>query len=257
MMNREFTGALSESYISAGHWISEELPDGCTVLVSHQSMVASIYFFSRGRFAKIGKVPQIRSDRKIKESHMDDHSNIIFLSSRYARNLPENYICVLTEKQLFAKLEKGLSTLVRSDDPSKPIDAWWGKKDSERHPEEYVRMFQKVDYIAIGGRRNYLSRYFDMNRTFEKLKEFNGGEVKLYQVVGSESLESFTPMVSNYLILYLTKLRKYDPNKYDWYVDDFFRPVRGWSREEVNKIACLSKNGDSREFTFVENGKLY
>lgn len=118
----------------------------------------------------------------------------------------------------------------------------------------------KIDYILVQRRRNYLTLYFDRNDCFEKIATFVGaGAIKIYRRKDIENRDSFIlkPLISRNAVLYLARLKSKEPAKFQYFLGDIFSPLLGWDLRMVEELISLEKNRDSDRFTYVENGKIY
>lgn len=220
-LERRIVGNFGKSPELAGIWIEKNIPAGSRLMVSKPSEGKGIYFYSGGDYP-IYEMPVIQSNRECQAPmEKKDLDAVIFMSAWTSKVDPRNKLYVLAEDDLHVAI-KDLG----------------------------------IDYIIVNKRRNYLSKYFSSNTGFSLIKTFADGEIKIYRVVATEQTQPFKPMVSMNLISYLNRLRKEDPSHLDWYHEQFFKPLLGLDRRQIDVLRKLSKKKNSR-FNVVRNSQIY
>lgn len=205
----------------AGEWIRDNMSSGDRLMVSRPSEGSPVYFHSFAT-CPIFIMSIVSSNRLDEHSRSCADKNMIFVSSWSAKNDPSNKMFALTEEDLFESIE--------------------GKK---------------ITYIMVNRRRNYLSLYFDENKSFELVKEFGGGEIKIFKVLALQGADSLKTLVSSNAVQYLKKIRKKDSTKFDWYREEYFGRVFGWDKNRFAQMLNLENNKDSILFELVDNGRIY
>ncbi len=213
--------SYGQVYKEAGEWIKNNLPVGSRIMMSKRSEAKPLYFFSMGKHP-IFEMSVMYSNQPDTFSLRKTDDRVIFISSWSTKNVACNKICSLTEE----KLLEGIND-------------------------------KQIDYIVVSKRRNYLSLYLDANSSFEKIKEFGDGEVKVYKVKQLHKVASFKPLVSNYVIAYLNTLRKKDIDKLNWYKEKYFNQLLGWDKNQIDQLLLLKNRKESEMFELVDNGRIY
>ena len=231
--NTEFKVAdlYNESDKEAGDWIKSQLPAGSCIMVS-RSGDRPIYFYAEAIYPIIGfPEPYLSTGKGMNRMNDQDfrdrnkpNNNVICLTSWSYLADPRNWISALTEQDLFAIIKE-----------------------------------KSVKYAVIHRWTNYLTLYFDYNKAFKKIKEFDSGKIKIYEVGDISNSAGFKPMIVRRLILYFKELERTSPETINWYVEKFFKPLLGWNKKTVDKIVNLptepSIEGD--DFNVVASGKTY
>ncbi len=205
----------------AGEWIRDNMSFGDRLMVSRPSEGSPVYFHSFAT-CPIFIMPVVSSNRLDEYTRSCADKNIIFVSSWSAKNDPSNKIFALTEDDLFESIEG-----------------------------------RKITHIMVNRRRNYLSLYFDENKSFELVREFGGGEVKVYKVKELRKVTSFKPLISNYVIAYVNTLRKKDIDKLNWYKEKYFNQLLGWDKNQIDQLLLLKNRKESEMFELVDHGRIY
>ena len=206
---------------TSGEWIKKNIPNGSHLMVSKPSEGKGIYFYSGGQYPMF-IMPVIQSNKLAYVEETRTGDSVIFVSSWIPKIDPRNKIFSLTQKQLFNSLKK-----------------------------------YKIEYIIVNKKRNYLSLYFNEHPGFSRVAEVGDGKIKIYKVDFIEENINFKPMISQNIVVYFRKLKKKDPLKIDYYVDNYFKPLLGWNREIVEQMISVEDKQKFKKFTYVNNGKVY
>ena len=193
-------------------WITENIPEKATIMCEWYKM-RSIYFFSNGR-NKMCAIPIRQSGRKYP---MGQHETVSKKNGELYRvkceRMPlflwSNYDQVSPKYGLFAFCECDILDRIRSE---------------------------KVGYVIVTKRRNFLSLYFDKSPCFRKIHETNQGENKIYQVLCTESISVFEMMAGSHLVDYLKAVEEEKPRKYDFLMNHFLPNRLGLSKEAIRGI---------------------
>ena len=195
-----------------GDWITENIPGNATIMCEWYKM-RSIYFFSNGR-NKMCSIPIRQSGRKYP---MGQHETVSKKNSelysvkceRMPLFLWSNHDQVFPGASLFAFCECDIFDRIRSE---------------------------KVDYVIVTKRRNFLSLYFDKSLCFRKIHETNQGENKIYQVLCTEPISGFEMRTGSRLDDYLKAVEKEKPRKYDFLMNHFLKNRLGLTKEAIQGI---------------------
>jgi len=178
-------------------WIKNNIPEGSRLMMSKSSEAKPIYFYSMADYP-IFVMPVIHSNNIEKVFDRSHKDSVIFISSWSSKVVPVNTIYALFEDELVKAIQDN-----------------------------------RIDYIIVAKKRNYLSLYFDSGNGFKKIREFGGGEIKIYKVNEANKLEGFNPLVSKQARKYIGLLRKDEPLRYENLKQTFFKGVLGFNEKEI------------------------
>ncbi|WP_373031378.1 ArnT family glycosyltransferase [Sulfurovum sp.] len=218
---RSVIGIFTDKEKKCGEWISRNLPIGSKFAVSVPSEGKGIFFYSGGGYP-IKIMPVLQSNKLAPNYEKQKDDRVIFLSSWSRYDVPLNKIFSLSENDFLASIKEN-----------------------------------KVDYIIVNKRRNYLTFYLDDNMNFSKIKEFGGGTIKIYRVLGSKKKKHFKTLISRQIRSYFRILKKNDSARVDRYVNEFFKPVLGWEMEEVDQMIMLPYKANASNVLWVNNWEIY
>jgi hypothetical protein len=218
---RKMRGTFGEDSKQCGSWIRKHLPEDSRLLVSKPVEGEPIYFYSLAKYP-IFVMPVIQSNIMPHGIAIKRNESIIFLSAWTAKTDPKNKLFLLTEDDLLTYIEE-----------------------------------KKIDYIIVQKHRNYLSKYFDRNESFNKIVEFGNGAIKVYKVDNTRPIAKFNMMISRKLITYLKSLIDNNSDKFMWYVDNFFEPLLNWNNEKVKELLQLNNDNILKNAVVVKENKIY
>ena len=193
-------------------WITKNIPEKATIMCEWYKM-RSIYFFSNGR-NKMCAIPIRRDGRK---QPMGQHETVSKKNSELFK-----YRCEMTPLFLWSNHDLAF--------PRFGLFAFCECDILDRIRAE------KVDYVIVTKRRNFLSLYFDKSPCFKKIHETNQGENKIYQVVCAESDSGFEMRIGSHLVDYLKAVEEEKPRKYDFLMNHFLPNRLGLTKEAIQGV---------------------
>jgi len=133
----------------------------------------------------------------------------------------------------------------KADNKSKVLFIWPNLNNPKAH--NYLKLFleepllsciqqNRIQYIIVTYRRNFISLYFDENPGFRKVAEFSMGKIKIYQVRKPGKLNQFHTKIGTNLPKFLKNLKNRKPEEYTLLTEKYFRNYLGISEKDISKI---------------------
>lgn len=105
----------------------------------------------------------------------------------------------------------------------------------------------RIDYVIVSERRNFLSKYFDANPGFNKLAQFYEGRLKVYDVLNTDPLTDLKTCITRRTSQFLINLKEKDRNRYLWFKNQLIQKNLGWGEDEMRMIEERNYSGDYEE----------
>lgn len=198
-------------------WIKTNIPLTSKIMLSEREYIIDKYFMEEQHHRYIGM--PINEVRRIEIDNI--HKNRIIMISGILRGKPSNSdILILDEQRLFNKI-KG----------------------------------NKIDYVLVNKRHNYLSFYFEQNDSFQKIKEFENGAIKVYKIGELKERIHFKPLMVYDLFHYFAFFKEKYPIKYENDITKILHPLFNLDKNTIDAFLEIKKQNN--EFTLVYSGTVY
>lgn len=204
-----------------GEWVKSNIEPGTNLMVSKGLEGEGIYFYAGGNYP-VYVMPVVESN-KTYENFKRGRKLIFLASNSKDYKYPLTKIYALAEIDLFRSISNN-----------------------------------KIDYIIVNKRRNYLSLYFDNNENFEKINDFREGKIKIFKVLNSKKINNnFCTLVSNEIVIYLNDLNKNNIYKFNQLKTDFLYNILGLNQSKVNALMNLMEDRSNKNYLWVKERKIY
>lgn len=206
-------GWHGEPFKRAAAWLDKNLEPGSSVMCEWHGM-RSLYFFTDGKFKMVPIPLRLSRHRFIGGHHEQRYDSYpdyeqskgeqpLFLWSTYnkASSNPKYYLLALCESDLVERMER-----------------------------------EKTGYVIITAHRNFLDIYFSGHRCYEKIKEFDGGKIRVYKVRCIGKKTSHTMRLGSNIKKYLEMVKKEQPRRYEHIRDHFLGEKLAFSHNDIDTI---------------------
>lgn len=215
--NWEATGSHNKTTREIGEWLTQNIPKNSTILCDDQFLRA-IYFFAQGRYP-FYRIPYTWSTEISilgRQETTTKSKKVLFVWSHGGPN-PSSLLAALTEENLLKEIKE-----------------------------------QSIDYLIVTGGHNFISLYLGKNPGFTRIKDFENGRIKIYQINADRlmPLPGFETHVGNLTDDYLKALQEKNPKEYERLESEYFREALGWDETDIEKLF-------DGEYPPIEQYKIY
>lgn len=225
------SGWHDDNVRQAGEWIKDNVPAGESIMCDW-FWKESIYFYSRGccPFYSIpftylpdgvtGAMDE-KSFKRLPTPEQSFQERPLFLLSVLNKINPETSLVFLNQEELLDNIKQ-----------------------------------HNICYVIVTWRRNFLSKYFEANPGFKKVRQFGKGQIKIYKVEEPALMQDLKLYVGSNLPKYFRKKRRIDKESFKVYCKETLKKRLNLSDEMIGNMLNKKKADIQNTYITVEFYKV-